>query len=401
MHLLDFPSEILNSVATFLPLEDLSSLRQTCETAGAKTFYAFARDYFWTKRIFLELRNLEILGNISRHPKLGPSVRTLEICIYDCVSHTSAFTDISSRGFDFDAYCQYEKDRRELTRSNSDLEHLTNAMRLLSNCTKIVIDNAHVPWGWSQLLEKLRIPKETDMTIDVIPGKPLFDRVLNTALVAVATSRLSVEELDICPRFLGPKNCKIPVSPDFLVLRKSPENGAFSSLRTLRLELCDCNHHLLEINWASELQEFLAHFPMLSHFRLHFDNSNPLLQDPLLESEAEFGSLARLLLGLNLPHLRHLELCDMTIPEGALRMVLEFYGKVVQIKLECIHLKGFGRWSRLLGEVQDQVQGLEMRNCSTSDCLAKLSLFVPKVRTIAEMQGYISMISSIETDEAK
>ncbi|KAF9636871.1 hypothetical protein BFW01_g7767 [Lasiodiplodia theobromae] len=76
-----FPSELIDAIASFLDEEDLLTIRFVCHALRSGSESLFGRTYFTSRTTSLDLDDLHSLSEVSRHPKFSGHTKELGIDI--------------------------------------------------------------------------------------------------------------------------------------------------------------------------------------------------------------------------------------------------------------------------------------------------------------------------------
>ncbi|KAI0885061.1 uncharacterized protein GGS22DRAFT_179679 [Annulohypoxylon maeteangense] len=155
--LLGLPCELLVHTASYLPPDDLFSLRLTCRRAEIFLFDSFSEEFFSNRR-FMVTECLGCLVNISKHPNLSRCLSTLTIGL-DRVYSSAAFSyfgslnrnnvirnNIPARGkVEGEKLEELAVEQNWLVSSGRLQVLLGEALRRLPNMVELIIRDVNVP----------------------------------------------------------------------------------------------------------------------------------------------------------------------------------------------------------------------------------------------------------------
>ncbi|RKK83740.1 hypothetical protein BFJ69_g2477 [Fusarium oxysporum] len=264
-NLLYLPVSVSALIFAQLDPQDILHLRQTCSVVHAKTITIFARRFFTARRITSDHESLQKLEKISKHPRLGQYIQTLEIVI----DHASLFNQYMANAHAVKKALD-NSDSEVLVRTECGTECLSRALLNLTNCRRIGIRSAYRIQGAGQHISTKRGPKTTQILAN---EAKLAYRVIQAVLTAVAISQLQIEILDI--RIGSSAEIKSCITPDLLI---GPSVAIIAksrliSLRRLHLVLNPNNPKLATDSsaWVPSFLHFIGLLPDLSELALEFE----------------------------------------------------------------------------------------------------------------------------------
>ncbi|KAL2272320.1 hypothetical protein FJTKL_06947 [Diaporthe vaccinii] len=214
--LLCLPNELLDSVLTNLPCQDINDLRLHCRQARMKTFPFWSRSYFRTRQFMIDAYSLQTLVDISRHPQLSRVLTHLVIGVDEIdTKDTLAYIRASKarNPHNRPSLFQYWRDaasaQQALLNTGRAIDLLSSAMAHLPNLDKVSVSGsklfAHAPY-YSKTFHYLDLgmrsygssahqmqPRHT--TSGMPNSKGFIDRVFNVVLNSLVRSAPKITSL--------------------------------------------------------------------------------------------------------------------------------------------------------------------------------------------------------------
>lgn len=288
------PLEILLQVSSYLSTPDLGSLRRTCKHVEASLFNSFSVEFFTRKQFMLSTASLQVLIDISNHPRLS-----------QCLSHVVIGLDFYENGrLDRtfrEAACatRYDvglEDQIDLLETDQDREMLAQAFGNLPNLQTVGLQDYNsggrvrdgcewTSYGASTVFQETGIHLISESR-HVSDNQKLFaSRGFRTILCALGQSGAKPQSLEV---FL--RKWRSGIRGDAFDIPNLPSvTPVLSNLKTLLLGLDLFSRPMLPTpddgNGADvecpnyHLKKCLRQTPNLMHLRLNFQN----LQSPRVE----------------------------------------------------------------------------------------------------------------------
>jgi len=358
--LFQLPVELVEIIASFLPLEDLFNLRLTCRELSTKTFHYFTQEHFTIKQFFPSLYGLEALLAISKS-RLRESLRTVVLGPHD--SNTAIFPvtarDEEDRKQSLQDYLRYVNENRYMKRTGLDAIILQEAFANLPNCSTLEIrdyslltieagewcDDVHPlsSYGQSQsskVAAGWKSPKDTTAFTQ-------FTRTFTLALHAAVTAKLPLESvimdcemswgkneipLDLpSPRWFNPSDCSLEKLLHLQLyiawsanLRNPGWVGIVDSIVQFFILAPNINRLGLNLAYRRSASSFLIRLADTLDFR------NITTLDLIwicTDQDSIINAFAKLS-----PKISCLKLCGFKVNDGNIRDIFKFIGDKMQLK---------------------------------------------------------------------
>ncbi|OAL56356.1 hypothetical protein IQ07DRAFT_581713 [Pyrenochaeta sp. DS3sAY3a] len=290
--LLTIPLELLVSISSFLPTQDLASLRLTCNQIERSLYEWFSKEFFTKKQFMLTHPSLQTLIDISKHASFSQKLTHVII-------GTNIYEDIPMRFRDSQAatkFIQGLEDQRNLMSIGLDREMLTEAFERLVNLNTVGIRDFHSTnrirdgeraswssWGaptvYRETGVQLQFGRQSSSGFGGFGGTAERNnfpaRVFSTLLHALGKAGRTPSEVEVLLRISGLPDYAFSL-PNYLLPTADP---ILQSLTTLLLNVnlnpqsyhTHSNGNPCDPNAGRALRHFLSHTPNLKHLRLNFE----------------------------------------------------------------------------------------------------------------------------------
>ncbi|RMZ68590.1 F-box domain-containing [Pyrenophora seminiperda CCB06] len=282
--LLSIPLELLVAVSSFLPTEDLGSLRLTCKQVEKSLYEWFSKEFFTKKQFMLTHTSLQALVDISNHVSLSKKLVHVIIGMNVYEAMPLRFRDANAA----ECYIQGYEAQKALLSTGMDREMLSEAFERLENLTTVGIRDFNSPnrfrdgkswgsWGATTVYRetgaRLSAPGHYfSGTQEVVNGLP--ERIFSNILYALGKAKRQPPEFEVLLRHDGLSDIAFSL-PDFIRPTVEPVLQHMTTL-LLNLDLKPRNHHThsngtnADPNPGRLCRHFLRCTPNLIHLRLNF-----------------------------------------------------------------------------------------------------------------------------------
>ncbi|CAG8901554.1 unnamed protein product [Penicillium egyptiacum] len=362
--------EIIPMIARYLESRDFFNLRLGSLYLRDSTFALFLKLYFRTRTHMLSRHSLMKLLDISHHPILGPSIRSVVITTNhltpDGLSDEPYLPTWMERNvypIDKKRYREYYIQQNSFRQSGLDTTYLSEILANAVHCRTLALADRDQPWGAAFLERETGVYPTSSMENEY--SKIYVQQVTHVIIAAATASGVSIEKFELnagLGRAMNPSVLRFPE----LHRIQLPWAATLTSLRLLMSPNYDEDPHV----WSKPLADFISLFPRLEVLDLYF---NRRLQ------QAGFQALSQ---ALSLPNLRILRLGGFDCLSDDLLLLFGIHQnslREVVLNHVGISTRLDGSWQKLVTMLHAQLQitKLEIVGCNVDGhliCLRKSDL---------------------------